>query len=328
MKNSLCLAGTDGLILAEREGDTWIVAGKSLSGHSLSCMIADGSLILAGTSSGLFRSADGGKSWREVEGDIAGSHLRWLASPPEEGGPYLAGTEPAGIYVSHDEGNSWVGCPRVEKLRDTFGWYLPYSPEAGCVRGFALSGPGTHDKKIYAAVEVGGVLVSTDGGTSWDLVEGSDGSPNMDLPAGPLIHPDVHSITVHPSTPDLVTASTGGGLFRSHNGGKSWNCLYRCYCRASWVNPSDPRHILFGPADGVSRGGRIEESLDGGSSWHTASTGLDVPWPQTMVERIFQTGDELLALLSSGDIWSTGLEEIKWFRQLPDSGHVTSIATY
>ncbi len=196
MKNSLCLAGTDGLILAERYGNTWKVAGKSLSGHSLSCVVAEGSLILVGTSSGLFRSADGGKNWRKVEGDIARAHLRWLASPREEGALYLAGTEPAGIYVSHDEGNTWVGCPEVERIRDNFGWYLPYSPEAGCVRGFTLSLTDPHGGKVYAAVEVGGVLVSTDGGTSWKLVEGSDGSAGMERGSVPVTLTDVESATV------------------------------------------------------------------------------------------------------------------------------------
>jgi len=150
----------------------------------------------------------------------------------------------------------------------------------------------------------------------------------MDRATEPMIHPDVHSITVHPSSPDLVTASTGGGLFRSHDGGKSWNCLYRCYCRAAWVDPADPFHILLGPADGVSKGGRIEESHDGGVSWAHATMGLDVPWPRKMVERFFQTGGELFALLSNGDLLSTGLEAIIWTRQLPGSGNITSLATY
>ena len=106
--------------------------------------------------------------------------------------------------------------------------------------------------RIYAAVEVGGVLASEDNGKTWHLVEGSDGKPDLDFDSDTLIHPDVHSITVHPSSSDLITAATGGGLYRSTDGGKSWKNIYRCYIRAVWVDPADPQHIIAGPADGVS----------------------------------------------------------------------------
>jgi hypothetical protein len=37
----------------------------------------------------------------------------------------LAGTEPAGIFVSNDAGNTWDFDPVVLKLRDANGWFLP-----------------------------------------------------------------------------------------------------------------------------------------------------------------------------------------------------------
>jgi hypothetical protein len=41
-----------------------------------------------------------------------------------------------------------------------------------------------------------------------------------------------------------------------------------------WVDPVNPQHIIAGPAEGVSRNGRIEESYDGGQAWHLASDGM------------------------------------------------------
>jgi photosystem II stability/assembly factor-like uncharacterized protein len=249
-----------------------------------------------------------------------------LALSPENTAFILAGTEPAGIFVSHDKAHSWIESPEVGELRATYSWYLPYSPEAGCIRGFAIAGFGAHQTRIFAAVEVGGVLVSNDRGKTWQLVEGSDGKPELTGPSEQFIHPDVHSITVHPSSPDLVTAPTGGGLYRSIDGGTTWNCLYRCYCRAVWVDPVNADHIIFGPASGVSRGGRIEESHDGGQTWHLASTGMKAPWPRHMVERFFQADRELLAVLSNGELWSTRLENIEWYRLLPELDRITSVA--
>jgi hypothetical protein len=167
-------------------------------------------------------------------------------------------------------------------------------------------------------VEVGGVLVSTDSGETWQLVLGSDGNPDIYRPYRSTVHPDVHSISVHPSSADLITAATGGGLYRSSDAGAGWRLLYECYCRAAWVDPDDPDHILFGPADSVSKGGRIEETRDVGASWQVASAGMDVPWPDHMVERFAHDGTSLLAVLSNGEMWSASLDDLNWRRILAE----------
>ena len=69
-------------------------------------------------------------------------------------------------------------------------------------------------------MEVGGVLRSDDGGESWQLAGGSSGDPSLDDPSlgeapAPQVYPDVHSIAVHPSSPDLVYAPTGAGFYAS-----------------------------------------------------------------------------------------------------------------
>ena len=194
------------------------------------------------------------------------------------------------------------------------------------MRGFAFFDFGAELARVFAAVEVGGVLISNNSGNNWQLVEGSDGNPAMNRALGKLIHPDVHSIHVHPASPDLVTAPTGGGLYRSTDCGRTWNCLYTCYCRAVWVDPNNSEHIILGPADGVSRNGRIEVSRDGGRTWTSASKGLDLPWPQHMVERFCQSKQALLAVLSNGELWSTELDTIEWHHILPDIKGITAIA--
>jgi len=167
------------------------------------------------------------------------------------------------------------------------------------VRGFAF-----HNSRAYAAVEVGGVLRSDDCGVHWKLAEGSDGNPDLHGPPEPWIYPDIHSVYVHPSSADLVFAPTGDGFYRSRDGGKTWKCLYDCYCRAAWVDPANADHILLVPADHVDLRGRIEETRDGGLTWRMSSGGLDVPWPRHMVERFTQIGADLFAVLSNGELLS------------------------
>jgi photosystem II stability/assembly factor-like uncharacterized protein len=326
MTEHLYLATAEGLVIAQRDGDAWHIAQRTLAGHDVTSVVARGDVVLAGTTDGIMRSTDGGATWQEANQNLAIRRVRWLAAPAQGLSLVLVGTQPAAIYVSRDGGETWVSCPEVAELRDAHGWYLPYAPEAGCVRGFAVHGSEAFGARAFAAVEVGGVLHTTDGGDTWQLVEGSDGNPDMYHPYGALVHPDVHSITVHPAMPDLITAPTGGGLYRSDDGGATWQCLYRCYCRAVWVDPADPAHIVFGPADGVSEKGRIEETADGGKTWHLASDGLDVPWPSHMVERFAQAKSELLAVLSNGELLSSPLQAPSWQRILPDVGHVRSVS--
>jgi photosystem II stability/assembly factor-like uncharacterized protein len=326
MATRFFLATKNGVFMARRAGRGWSVTAEALSGKAITSTSACEGLALAGTRDGIWRSADGGKNWAEAGTHPAVRHVRWLTC--SSGGlPFvLAGTEPAAIFVSQDGAETWTGCPEVEKLRDQSGWFLPYSPESGCVRGFAVFSFGAELARVFAAAEVGGVLISNNSGNNWQLVEGSDGNPEMDRDLGTLIHPDVHSIEVHPSSPDLVTAATGGGLYRSSDCGATWKVLYSCYCRAVWVDSHDPQHIIFGPADGVSRYGRIEESRDGGETWQLAANGLEVPWSQHMVERFCQADGQLLAVLSNGELWATGLDEIIWHRILPEIKGVTSVA--
>ena len=315
------VAAAEGLISYEVVGNAWQELARGLGEYNVTCVSALAGIVLAGTASGVFASYDAGESWCEVTDGITARHLRWIAHHNANPQLVYAGTEPADIFISIDGGCTWQERPEVPALRDRFGWYLPYSPAAGCVRGFAA-----HGQRVYAAVEQGGVLRSNDEGRTWFLAPGSTGQPVFDVPPSPYVQSDVHSIVVHPSSPDLVLAATGRGLYRSTDGGLVWERLYDCYCRAAWVDPKDPDHIIFGPADGVSRNGRIEETHDGGRTWLGASGGLDVPWPEHMVERFTQLGRGLMAVLSNGHLLAASLHDLRWHPILPELENVQAVA--
>ncbi|MFW6279533.1 MAG: WD40/YVTN/BNR-like repeat-containing protein [Planctomycetota bacterium] len=318
MNDILYLATEDGVTFRQRKGDTYEPCGQGMKGVGITCITATSDCVIAGTGSGIFRSDSGGESWRKSSRGLHLQHLRWLSHDPQNPEKVLAGTEPAGIFLSEDSGRGWSECREVGRFRDEGEWYLPYSPEAGCIRGFAFNG-----SRAYAAAEVGGLLVSRTGGTSWELVEGSSGTPDMPEKPG-QIHPDVHSIHVHPSSPDRLLACCGGGLYRSDDGGTSWTGIYDCYCRAAWWNPEDPAHIIFGPADSVSEYGRIEVTHDGGETWQEASRNLNTPWPETMVERFLTVSDHLLAILSDGAMVESPLEKVGWQRVMEQEAAINA----
>lgn len=320
VEDLLVVAAESGIAIARLQAGDWILTQRSLEDQAVTSLVAAGQHILAGTRNGVYRSTDLGKTWVETNTGLSIGHVRWLEQHPDRPGRVIAGTEPAGIFVSEDWGSAWRSCPEVEAMRRQYGWALPYSPEAGCVRGFAF-----REERGYAAVEDGCVLVSSDGGETWELSPGSRGFPDHAPRAG-FIHSDVHSISVHPTQSGRVAAPTGGGFYLSDNGGETWADRYRYhYTRAVWLDPADPDHMVLGPADGVDRNGRIEETQDGGLSWQGASRGLQVPWQRHMVERFAQAGSQLLAVLSNGDLFAAEIRELNWRQVLAEVSGVNAV---
>ncbi len=315
VNETMYVATDHGLAVWRREPHGQTACTYTLAGRRLTSIMARGGVILAGTTEGVFRSDDGGTNWSEASRNLAIRHVRWMAFHPAISDREFAGTEPAGIFRSHDGAASWRECSEVAQLRDKHRWFLPYSPEAGCVRGFAFEGD-----RAYAAVEVGGVLRSDDAGKSWRLAGGSTGQPVFEIPPEPLVHADVHSVVSHPSSPDLIFAVTAEGLYRSADGGDTWTVSHAgSYCRAAWIDPADPRHIILSPADSVARkNGRIEETWDGGASWSPVSDGLELPWPDTMIERFIELDGELFAITNHGHAYVSSLDAPHWQRVLPE----------
>jgi photosystem II stability/assembly factor-like uncharacterized protein len=314
---------TNGLSICKRVKTGWEIEKFCLERKDLTCVTSRQGVILVGGVEGVYRSVDFGQSWSESQHGLHTVHARWLAAHPDIAGLQFLGTEPAGIFISQDAGESWRESQEVVDMREKFGWQLPYSPEAGCVRGFAIQG-----SRLYAAVEDGCVLISDNYGENWRLAAGSRGYSDHS-PRETYVHSDVHSIETHPSSSDLVYAPTGGGFFCSTDGGENWEKLYRnTYVRAVWVDNRDSTHLILGPADSVDRGGRIEESQDGGRTWRLASEGLDVPWKTSMVERFSQIDDYLLAVLSNGKLISAHLLTLDWQTILDELNDVSCVALF
>ncbi len=316
----ILVACHQGLVHAEATANGWEFSDSMLSGQRVRSVVQSERVIVAGTTTGAYRSVDGGASWADLSRGLTEWNVRRVAHHAYEGTSFFAGTEPAALYRLEPGADAWKACPEVSELRSRYHWRLPYSPAAGCVRGFAFCG-----SRGYAAVEVGGVLRTDDGGRRWGMVEGSSGRPD-DTPHNHRVHPDVHSVLVHPSSAELVMAATGGGLFRSTDGGSQWSCLYECYCRAVWVDPKDANRVVLGPADGVETMGRIEQSFDGGQTWESAWSGLSVPWKKSMVERFAEIDGRLFAVLSCGQLLVADRGELAWKRILPTVEGIADVA--
>jgi len=120
----------------------------------------------------------------------------------------------AHIYRSDDAGESWQSldsAPHHPAGR--------YSPSLKAIWYLAPLA----DDRLYAGIDPAGLFFSQDGGQSWEPVEGLNGHPTR-----PQWEParggfPVHSVHVDPGDARrMVAAVSAGGVFRSEDGGTSW----------------------------------------------------------------------------------------------------------
>jgi photosystem II stability/assembly factor-like uncharacterized protein len=280
--------------------------------------------VLAGSyGNGMYRSADSGRTWEAANVGLTASAFRCIGPDPLNPGTIFAGAEPARIYRSGDGGRTWQELAGITRVPGYDKWFLPYSPRAGAIRN--VYAPADRTGRLFASIEVGGLLRSDDGGATWTC------APVID-------DEDIHHITGHPARPDLLYASLGyasvshrwhdderhqfGGIGRSRDGGKTWQKLETDYTRATIIPPSRTDLILAGPAPHVGREGRIVVSEDGGDTWQPASEGIETPMPDMVELFVAAPDDTIWALCSGGRLLRATPGEWVWQSALPKGADV------
>lgn len=267
--------GAIGLFRRPTDGGEWSHVLRDLETLAVLVHPADPSLVFAGTKDGVWRSTDGGASFRRA--GIPGSGCQIWSLLASDGDPdrMYAGASPIGVYRSDDRGETWRLLPD------------PNIPER-CTGPFdsrvmrLAQRPGRPDE-IYAALEIAGAMRTTDGGQTWqdlggDLVRLS-GLPHLrsrivqdETDAEGML--DAHAVAISPASPDTPVIALRMGLFRTGDAGRSWEDMEvgrfspTTYARDIKVSPHDPKTLYAAlSVAAASHDGGVYRSRDAGLTW-------------------------------------------------------------
>jgi len=255
-------------------GGAWEHVLSELEAHAVFVHPSDPNLVFAGTVDGVWRSTDRGAAFRRAQFPDVGKQI-WSFLADGGGTRRLyAGAAPLDIYCSDDLGESWRRLPRPgidERARAPFP-----------VRVMRLAQHPAKPHEIYAALEVNGVMRSTDAGESWvdcsaDLIRLSE-QPHLksrivsDTFAEGML--DGHAIAISPAAPDALLLACRMGLFRSTDQGASWQDMEMkrfspvTYGRDVKIAPQRPNWVYAAlSAAAASHEGGVYRSEDAGRSW-------------------------------------------------------------
>jgi photosystem II stability/assembly factor-like uncharacterized protein len=231
-------------------------------------------VVYLGAWTGLYRSVDRGQRWTRLPLGDGPTEVWSVFVHPANSRLLYAGTSPVGVHRSDDGGETWRRLPRaVQPDRLTMSF---------ACRVMRLAADPAHPDEVYAALEVGGVMRSLDGGESWDdcsadLVKMAE-RPHLrsriqsDSETEGML--DGHALCVSAARPGAVVLAVRMGLFRSDDRGASWQDLEvrrfspLTYARDVRVSPHDPRRLYacLSPA-ARSQDGSLYRSADFGESW-------------------------------------------------------------
>lgn len=253
-----------GIYRSEDYGRTWQLAspGPGVSLNTLIVHPVNEQVLYAGAAGGpvastnnLWRSDDGGKSWRKfflsLPGNVDGviPAVTALAIDP---------TQPQALYV----GTAGQGVYRFDVGYDGYGYELVGGVSLHEAQVAQLMvGP---DNRVYA-LTVGGLFTSK-GDEAWQKLD--------TLPDYPV------SLAVAPTDPDtLYAGAASSGAYLSTDGGRTWTNIAdglglipgaALRVTALTVDEADSWHVAAATAYGIGKrlaGGGVYESKDGGRNW-------------------------------------------------------------
>jgi photosystem II stability/assembly factor-like uncharacterized protein len=265
---------------------------------------------------GVFRSTDGAKTWENWSRGYSGAEIHATVIADESGSSvYAIGR--SGPYKSTNYGIDWTGIGNGEA--NFAEWYsiaaMPGNPKVilladehqGCIlrsmdggasftlvfrhpnaggsnvnnrAGFkALVFAPSNPSVVYACLSKDRLSIFSSVPNVTVFHKSVNGGASFSSPSGRLDGLNTFRLVVDPTNADTVWAATSGGIFKTTDGGKTWNFFSALGDRVIMslaVDPHDANTIIAGEKEvGIWR------SFDGGATWPGGpyNTGLRIASP-------------------------------------------------
>ncbi len=264
----------DGVYKSTDAGKTWKKIGLDATQHISRIIVhpknpdvvyvaAQGALYSNSKERGLFKSTDGGTSWKnvlyvddktgvsELSMDANNSRIMYAATWEYGRRPWkvISGGPGGGLYKSTDSGETW------EKMTDGL-------PEEMGKMAIAVS--PSNSEKVYALIEsdsdkdLGGLFVSNNGGKKWSRISDDN---RLTQRAWYYIE-----LFIDPKDENTVYVLSAPAL-RSNDGGKTWETLSGTHgdYHDLWINPDNPKNFV------IANDGGAAITFNKGKTWSPQS---------------------------------------------------------
>ncbi len=228
------------------------------------------------------RSTDLGTTWERSEGlglpEESGLKLAstWHLEPghASQPGTLWLGGEPGVLFRSGDSGANWQVNDALlgHETRDR------WAPGAGGLITHSITLDRDDPQLLWIGISAAGVFRSEDGGGSWQPA--NQGTEACFLPEDrfPELGQCVHNVLAHPGKPGRLWQQNHCGVYRSDDGGTSWERLEQNGLPSGFgfglaLDPSDPDTAFVIPEESaenrVTCNGQlgIYRTTDAGASW-------------------------------------------------------------
>jgi photosystem II stability/assembly factor-like uncharacterized protein len=187
---------SSGLFLSADAAETWEAASPNPEIYSIAIDPFSPGSIYTGTNRGIFLTTDEGETWTPLNNNLTNPYVYTIAFHPQNQGELYAGTDGDGVFRSVSGGAGWE----------------PVSDGLDYLQVLALAIASQSPHPVFAGTRDGGIFVSTDSGASWSAA----GAALADI--------TVTSIAVNPDDSAIIYAGTEEqGFFKSTNAGQTWS---------------------------------------------------------------------------------------------------------
>jgi len=301
-----------GVSLSSDGGNTWVPSNSGIQARTGSsgdaipvfCLTVDPNnpdVVWAGTQNtrGIYKSTDAGQTWVEMDNGIVeknGITFRGFTVDPRDSrtvyaAAQLSSTAWAGkvvmgqmfdlskgvVYKSTDGGENWRAVWRGDNLA-RYIWIDPRDSKVLYVSTGIFDGEAGNSDQVANKPGGVGILKSTDGGTTWRVLNQANGLNNL----------YVGSLFMHPANPDILLAGTGNavygdaeGVYLSTDAGTTWRRTMGSRYLVDSTNGDQISAVEFAVSNPqvayAASGLAMYRSEDGGQTWKMVAGSPDHP---------------------------------------------------